>query len=82
MPHNVFSNIIGWIVYTPVFQQVTILIASPIALLVALWDMSDVRALEQMGSIVVPSTPLGARVLSSSVRPTSLTHTTLEPYSH
>ena len=74
--NNVFSNIIGWIVYTPVFQQVTILIASPIALLVALWGMSDVRALEQIGSIVVPSTPLGARVLSSSVRPTSLTHTT------
>ena len=63
--HNVFSNIIGWIVYTPVFQQVTILIASPIALLVALWGMSDVRALEQMGSIVVPSSPIGARRTSN-----------------
>ena len=63
--HNVFSNIIGWILYTPVFQQVTILVASPIALLVALWGMSDVRALEQMGSIVVSSTPIGARRISN-----------------
>ena len=48
--HNVYSNIIGWIVYTPVFQQVTMLIASPIALLVALWGMSGVQELETMSS--------------------------------
>ena len=42
---NDYSNIIGWILYTPAFQQVAILIASPIALLVALWGMSGVQAL-------------------------------------
>ncbi len=47
---NVHSNIQGWIVYTPAFQMVTTLIASPIALLVALWGMSGVGALEQMSS--------------------------------
>ncbi len=45
---NVYSNIQGWIVYTPAVQQVAMLIASPIALLVALWGMTGVRALEQM----------------------------------
>ena len=48
--HNVYTNIHGWILYTPAFQQVTTLIASPIALLVALWGMSGVRALEQIAS--------------------------------
>jgi hypothetical protein len=47
---NVYSNIQGWILYTPAFQQVTMIIASPVALLVALWGMSGVRALEQMAS--------------------------------
>jgi len=42
---NDYSNIIGWILYTPAFQQVAILIASPIALLVALWGMSGVQGL-------------------------------------
>ena len=48
--HNVYSHIQGWILYTPVFQHVTVLIASPVALLVALWGMSGVRALEQIAS--------------------------------
>jgi len=47
--HNVYTHIHGWVLYTPAFQQVTTLIASPIALLVALWGMSDVHALEQSG---------------------------------
>ena len=46
---NVYSNIQGWILHTPAVQQVAMLIASPIALLVALWGMSGVHALEQMG---------------------------------
>ena len=49
---NVYSNIIGWILYTPAFQQVAMLISSPIALLVALWGMSSVSVLEQIGSHV------------------------------
>ena len=48
--HNVYSNIQGWILYTPVFQFTVILIASPLALLLALWGMSGVRALEQMAN--------------------------------
>ena len=48
--HNVYSNIHGWILYTPVFQNVIMLIASPIALLVALWGMSGVRTLDQTAS--------------------------------
>ena len=47
---NVYANIQGWIVCTPAVQQVAVLIASPIALLVALWGMSGVRALEQIGA--------------------------------
>ena len=46
--HNVYSNIHFWILYSPVFQPLVMAIASPLALLVALWGMSDARALEQM----------------------------------
>ncbi len=49
---NVYSNILGWILYTPAFQQVAMLISSPIALLVALWGMSSVSVLEQIESHV------------------------------
>lgn len=51
--HNVYSNIHGWIIYTPWFQQVTILISSPISLLVSLWGMSSARPLEQRSSKTV-----------------------------
>jgi hypothetical protein len=44
---NVYSHILSWILYTPAFQQVTMLIASPVSQLVALWGMSGVRAFEQ-----------------------------------
>jgi hypothetical protein len=40
---NVYSNIHGWILYTPVLQQTTYIIASPITLLVALWGMTGTR---------------------------------------
>ena len=46
--HNVYSNIHYWILYSPVFQPLVMAIASPLALLVALWGMSDARVLEQM----------------------------------
>ena len=48
--HNVYTNIHGWILYTPAFQQVPTLIASPIALLVALWGM------------VPPSQPMKSKI--------------------
>jgi hypothetical protein len=45
---NVFSHILSWILYTPQFQQATMIIASPLSQLVALWGMSGVRSIEQM----------------------------------
>jgi len=45
---NVYSHVLFWLVYTPVFQQTVLLFASPLASLVALWGMSGVRALEQV----------------------------------
>ncbi len=48
---NIYSNIHGWILYTPAFQSMIILVASPIAMLVGLWGMSNVRALEDMVSL-------------------------------
>jgi hypothetical protein len=46
-----WSNINFWILYTPALQNVVILIASPLALLVALWGMTDVGEIEQMSKI-------------------------------
>jgi hypothetical protein len=45
---NVFSHILSWILNTPEFQYIVMVIASPVAQLVALWGMSGVRSLEQM----------------------------------
>jgi hypothetical protein len=40
---QVYSNIQYWILYTPTFQMITMLIASPLTLAVALWGMSGPR---------------------------------------
>ena len=77
----------GWIVYTPLFQQVPrvyrsqtspvtsvpgcshrpqlcMLVASPLALIVALWGMSGVRVIEQqMAEQKKPSTSLSMSIL-------------------
>jgi hypothetical protein len=45
---NVYSHILYWLLYTPMLQQGVVLIASPIALLVAFWGMSGVRMLQQV----------------------------------
>lgn len=50
---NIYSHILFWIVYTPVFQQTVLLIASPLGSLVALWGMSGVRTLEQVSDQLV-----------------------------
>ena len=39
-----------WLIYTPEFQLVVMLISSPLALLVALWGMTSERTLQQMES--------------------------------
>jgi len=45
---NVFSHILSWMLYTPFFEQGIMLVASPLAQLVALWGMSGLRAMKQM----------------------------------
>jgi hypothetical protein len=45
---NVYSQVLFWILFTPEFQQISTIIASPLAQLVALWGMSGARVLEQM----------------------------------
>jgi hypothetical protein len=47
---NVYSNIQGWLLYTPSFQMAAVLISSPFAMTVALWGMSGVRALDDLTS--------------------------------
>jgi len=47
---NVYTHINFFILYTPLFQLLLMLVSSPLALLVALWGMSGVRAIEHMSS--------------------------------
>ncbi len=50
---NVYTQMLFWMIYTPMFQQTVVLIASPAALSVALWGMSNLRPIEQMRSMDV-----------------------------
>jgi len=45
---NVFSKVQIWLLYTPEFQLLIVLISQPVALLVALWGMTSGRALRLM----------------------------------
>ncbi len=45
---NVFTHIHQWMVYTPEFQVTVVLVASPLALLVALWGVTSSLALQLM----------------------------------
>ena len=47
---NAFAHIIIWMLYTPGLQAAVMLVVSPLALLIALWGMSDVGELEQMAA--------------------------------
>ena len=47
---NVPTHILNWMLYTPEFQMITILLSSPLALLVALWGMTTERTLKLMRS--------------------------------
>lgn len=51
---NVFSNIQGWLLYTPFFQFIAVLLSSPLATAVALWGMSGVGVLESLTSARTP----------------------------
>ena len=48
--NNVWTLIQDWLVYTPEFQLAVVLISSPLALLFALWGMTNKRALQAMKS--------------------------------
>jgi hypothetical protein len=47
---NVWTPIVSWLQFTPEFQLIVVLISSPLALLVALWGMTDKRTLQLMRS--------------------------------
>ena len=46
--NNVWFVIQYWLEFTPEFQLIVVLISSPLALLVALWGMTDKRTLQHM----------------------------------
>jgi hypothetical protein len=48
--NNVWTVIQNWLQLTPEFQLSVVLISSPLALIVALWGMTDKRALQHMRS--------------------------------
>jgi hypothetical protein len=45
---NVYSHILYWLLYTPMLQQAVLLIASPVAMLVAFWGMTGARMLQPL----------------------------------
>ena len=47
---NVYRLMQLWILYTPEFQLMVVLISSPLAMLVALWGMTSDRTLQRMQS--------------------------------
>jgi hypothetical protein len=46
--HNVYSQIQGWLLYTPEFEILIVLISQPVALIIALWGMTSGHMLELM----------------------------------
>ena len=48
--NNVWEVIHFWLIFTPEFQLIVVLISSPLALIVALWGMTDRRTLKYMRS--------------------------------
>ncbi len=47
---NMYAHLLNWMIYTPEFQLVVILVSSPLALLVALWGMTPKATLYLMKS--------------------------------
>ena len=48
--YNVYRLMQGWLILTPEFQLMVVLISSPLAMLVALWGMTSDRTLQRMQS--------------------------------
>jgi hypothetical protein len=59
--YNMFTHLLQWMNYTPEFQQTTVLISSPLALLVALLGMTSRHTLQTMKS--------SNRTMPSAVQP-------------
>jgi hypothetical protein len=53
--HNVFTHIQQWLIHTPEFQLTIVLLSSPVALLVALWGMTNTAALLQRQTLQAES---------------------------
>ena len=60
---DMWRHIVNWLQFTPEFQLIVVPISSPLALLVALWGMTDKRELQHMRS----SRGQTVRLLSSKV---------------
>jgi hypothetical protein len=45
---NIYAHIFFWVLYNPWMQHMVMLVSSPVAMLVALWGMSDVHEIEQI----------------------------------
>ncbi len=48
--NNVYTLMQTWLLFTPEFQLIVVLISSPLALIVALWGMTSERTLQHMRS--------------------------------
>ena len=48
--NNMYTLIQNWLLFTPEFQLIVMLISSPLALIVALWGMTSERTLQHMRS--------------------------------
>ena len=77
---NIYSNIQGWLLYTPSFQFVAVLVSSPLATVVALWGMSGVRVLDSLPSASAPlqsvSTGVGVSMAVRSAAPARISDNT------
>ena len=65
--NNVWTVIGIWLQFTPEFQLSVVLISSPLALLVALWGMTDKRTLQHMRSVRASGRGQTVRLLSSKM---------------
>jgi hypothetical protein len=65
--HNAYTHFFGWATYTPAFESTTVLISSPLALLVALWGMTSNASLQLMKSSGRDSA-LSLRLITSSTQ--------------
>ncbi len=61
---SVYSHIHGWLIYTAEFQFITILLSSPVTMIVSLWGMSGVGAIEALTDAQRQMTQLADRKAS------------------